>query len=800
MSKKKKPSRPSVVSVVAHATAAEERPGHRRLGLVLGAVVLAIVLAFGAWLWAQHSVPSPAPMPLAATQPLRTIGSQSCIGCHAEQAAAWQGSHHQLAMQEATDRTVLGDFGDAKFAYAGTTATFFKRDARFYVNTDGADGRRADFEIKYTFGVTPLQQYLIEFPDGRLQALSIAWDTRPRAQGGQRWFHLYPRERITHKDPLHWTGLNQNWNWMCAECHTTNLKRNYDAATDSFKTTWSEINVACEACHGPGSAHLAWANEKGKQGVQPDKGLTVRFDERHNVSWRIDPVTGNATRSQPPAARKETETCGLCHSRRTPLGDGMAHAGRLMDSHDPALLSAGLYFPDGQQQDEVYTYASFLQSKMYARGVTCSDCHDPHSGKTRLSGNAVCHQCHATEKYAAGTHTLHREGSAGGSCAACHMPTRVYMGVDARHDHSLRIPRPDLSRKHGTPNACNGCHADKSSMWAAQAIEKAFGPPDRHAAGFVEALDAGRRNEFDARDKLIALAENGSMPDIARATAVAALRGMPGGRTLSAIEAALHSESPLMRGAALDSLLDYPPEERYPLVLPLIGNPVRAVRLKAARALAALPPQRLPLAGQQQLAGAFAEYVTSRQANASRPEARLELGLFYLDQGRSSDAEREYQAAIRLQADFSPAYLNLADLYRALGQEGRAEAVLKTGLARQAGDADLLYALALLRVRQGLRSEALPLLKEATAKRLDNPRMAYAYALALHEAGRRDEARAQLKRAHVRFPGDREILYAAAAFAQQAGDHKAAQDYLRLFATLAPDDPRVSALAKARTP
>jgi hypothetical protein len=187
------------------------------------------------------------------------VTTKVCAGCHAKEYKAWKGSHHDLAMQEASEKTVLGNFADAKFNYAGIASTFLKRDGKFFVNTDGPDGKLADYEIKYTFGVTPLQQYLIQFPGGRLQALGIAWDSRSKERGGQRWFHLYPKENIRAGNPLHWTGIDQNWNYQCAECHSTNLKKRYDASKAVYDTTWSEINVSCEACHGPGSAHVEWA-------------------------------------------------------------------------------------------------------------------------------------------------------------------------------------------------------------------------------------------------------------------------------------------------------------------------------------------------------------------------------------------------------------------------------------------------------------------------------------------------------------------------------------------------------------
>src|SRR5262245_50930653 len=262
-------------------------------------------------------------------------------------------------MQPATPATVLGNFDGAEFTYEGITSTFFRKDDRYFVRTDGPDGTLADFEVKYTFGVFPLQQYLIPFPDGRMQALSIAWDARPAEAGGGRWFHLYPAEHIDHRDPLHWTKLYQNWNYVCADCHSTNLRRNYDAKLDRYATTWSDLNVACEACHGPGSRPVAWAEKRPGWEHADHEGLAIPLAERHGVPWAIR-ARGHATRSRPPAARPEVETCAVCHARRTPLGVDPGPSGRLLDTHVPSLREERLYHPDGQQLDEVYTYASFL--------------------------------------------------------------------------------------------------------------------------------------------------------------------------------------------------------------------------------------------------------------------------------------------------------------------------------------------------------------------------------------------------------------------------------------------------------
>ena len=339
-------------------------------------------------------------------QPTAYIGRAACASCHPAQAALWEGSHHDLAMQEANEETVLGDFNGTQFSHAGVTSRFFRRDGKFMVRTDGPDGRLTDYEIAYTFGVEPLQQYLIEFPGGRYQALSICWDARPASQGGQRWFHLYPDEDISHDDELHWTGPNQNWNYMCAECHSTKLEKNYQLEGDRFRTSWSEIDVSCEACHGPGWQHAAWAKEQGGQaaGRGGSMGLAVKLGEEDAVQWVFDSQTGTAHRQAPPQSRAEIEACARCHSRRAALSTEYAHGKPLMDTHRPALLEETLYFADGQIRDEVYVYGSFVQSKMHSQGVTCSDCHDPHKQaslpvrKGSAEGRPRCRSCRPAER------------------------------------------------------------------------------------------------------------------------------------------------------------------------------------------------------------------------------------------------------------------------------------------------------------------------------------------------------------------------------------------------------------------
>ena len=205
---------------------------------------------------AREALRAPA-APSATPAEAAFVGRSACAKCHEAETKAWTGSHHDQAMTEVSDlqgETVRGDFSGVRFEGDGMRARFFRDGAKYLIETDGPDGKPATYEVAYTFGWKPLQQYLVRFPGGRLQAFSVAWDTERR-----RWFSLNPGKTIPPSDWLHWTRNAQNWNGMCAECHSTNLVKGYDPKSDSYTTTWSEIDVSCEACHGPGSAHVAWA-------------------------------------------------------------------------------------------------------------------------------------------------------------------------------------------------------------------------------------------------------------------------------------------------------------------------------------------------------------------------------------------------------------------------------------------------------------------------------------------------------------------------------------------------------------
>jgi len=701
-------------------------------------------------------------------------------------------------MLEADEATVLGDFADATFMKDGVTSRFFRRDGDFFVRTEGADGEPADFPIRYTFGVAPLQQYLIDFPRGRLQSLTIAWDTRDRDVGGQRWFHLYPGQRIAPQDPLHWTGIDQNWNYQCADCHSTNLRKNYDAGADRFATTWSEINVACEACHGPGERHVAWARgDRPADAAGGDLGLTAVLDERRGVAWLPDPGSGNARRSVRRDTSREIEVCARCHARRGQFSDDHVAGQPFHDAYRPSLIEPGLYWPDGQMRDEVYNYGSFLQSKMAANGVTCSDCHDPHSQALRASGNGVCAQCHLPGKFDSAAHHHHEPGTPGAACASCHMPATTYMVVDPRHDHSFRIPRPDRAAALGTPDACTGCHVDRGSEWAADAVRAWYPQPNPGFQAFAETFAAADAGDGRAYESLVALAEDLSQPPIVRASALWRLSQTPRVSMLGAVRKGLGDPDANLRAAAVGTLSGVDPGLQRELLAPLLDDPVRLVRIEAARALAGPAEAQLAEGQRQQFDAALAEYIAAQRFNADRPEAHVNLGSLHAVRGQGETALEELQAAIRIDRSFVPAWVNLADVQRSLGQEGEAEATLRSGLEQAPDSAPLHHALGLSLVRSGNQDEALRELGQAARIEPAVARYTYVYAIGLHSAGRVDEAIAVLDQALGQHPVNRDLLTALVTMHAEAGRKEEALRYVAELVQAYPNDPEVSQLLNA---
>lgn len=709
-------------------------------------------------------------------------GSGTCQSCHIEEYDNWRGSHHDLAMQPVSADTVLGDFDDSSFTLNGVTSRFYRDGEKFMVRTDGEDGELADYEVAYVFGVYPLQQYLLPLSRGRLQALSISWDSRPAEQGGQRWFHLYPDEPIDFKDPLHWTGPYMNWNTRCAECHSTDLQKNYDRASRSFNTTYEEIDVSCEACHGPGSEHLRLAQDNAL-GSAHNGGFPTDLAQRGQ--WAFAEGASIAKRAQPLTSRAQIDSCGRCHSRRGTLGD-YHYGADLLDTHRLSMLQSPLYHPDGQILDEVYVYGSFVQSKMHQAGVVCSNCHEPHSAELRAPGNAICAQCHKPDVYDVPSHHLHPAGSAGASCADCHMPETTYMVVDPRRDHSMRIPRPDLSVVMGTPNACNQCHTDKDAQWAVDALHDkgvVFRDTGHHYARAFAMLEAG---DSSALPSLAELANDTTAAPIWRATAMEALGRVGGREATQTMAALLYQDDPIIRTSTVRSLDFISLQQRFQVLSPLIEDEILSVRMEVASALASVPLDQIQPTEADKLRRLFREYTSVLEQHADMPSVLMQLGLFLANRGDLPAAEANYREALALNSQMLGAYLNLADLLRAQSRDDEARELLLEALDIVPENGNALHALGLLETRSGDAQKALDYLRRAAELESQGIRHRFVYAIALHDLGQPREALQALDKLHRQFPREEQVLLAMANYSAELGDRQRARSYVQQLLQLSP--------------
>lgn len=602
----------------------------------------------------------------------RYLGSQVCAGCHEAALQAWEGSHHAWAWNPPETKRVLGDFEDASIEHKGVTTRFFSRGARYFIETDGPDGKLTEFEVKATVGIDPLQQYLLETEEGRLQALDLAWD-----EVLQRWYHLYPDQELRAGDGLHWTGPYKTWNARCAECHATGYAKNYSPQTRRYASEQAEKGVACEACHGPGEVHVAWAQAPGDYDAGRWEGLTAR---------------GFTIGFDSAAAETEIQLCAGCHARREPLGDGNPLPGTAFhDAYRLALLREGLYHPDGSIQDEVYVYGSFLQSKMYARGVRCTDCHEPHATGLKAAGNAVCTQCHAptgnprfptlrSTAYDDPSHHFHETDSAGARCASCHMIERVYMGIDGRRDHSFRIPRPDLSTQTGAPNACTDCHAGRDAAWAAAEIARRFPDSERRGAHFSTTFAAARKDPAAVAEDLLEIAARNNLPGLVRASALDLLSSVANAARAARAASLLGDEDPLVRAAAIPVQRGAPPVLRSQRLRPLLQDAARAVRIAAAREFLTLPAGRPAPQSAQALRRAMGEWRASLLAKSDFPETHMVTGGTALVLRNSRAAEEAFREAVRLDPQLMDAWIMIVRILFANGDLIAAKVALGAAL------------------------------------------------------------------------------------------------------------------------
>jgi tetratricopeptide (TPR) repeat protein len=636
------------------------------------------------------------------------VGSERCAECHQEQMAQHSGSHHDLAMQLATEGSVLGDFTDASLEHYGITSRFYREGDRYMVQTEGPDGQMHDYLVKYVFGVSPLQQYMVEFPDEsfssanrdqlpRVQVLPLCWDTQRK-----EWFFLDPpdvRTKLDPRDDLHWTGIAQRWNTMCADCHSTNFRRNFSPGVMSkladhgpdqanqvggeigeYRSEFSEINVSCETCHGPASLHVELAQQR-SPGWNRERGYGL----------------ANLKRS----AEDQIQACAPCHSRRSAIDANFQAGHDFFDHFRLSLLTWPTYYPDGQVLDEDYVYGSFIQSKMYHKGIRCTDCHDPHTAGLKHQGNQVCTSCHQhpAAKYDTPAHHFHAAGSPGAACVNCHMPSTHYMKVDARRDHSFRIPRPDLSLQLGTPNACTSCHFKpenvsiekrdglvlyqdwmhraregdaevaeelrRADQWCDDACQSWYGADRQTGSHWGQAIHAGQTGTVGAVEQLMQLlaAKGESAPAIARATALQILSEIDAATATIEAGKSLEDPHPMVRAAAAAALAVSPnPTRAAEMLERSLSDSSRLVRTESASSLLQLPASARSPSSRAFFERALGELRSGYLANNDRSGAHLALGSLAESLGQFEQAIEHYRTAIVVEPGTAGPRTNLAAL------------------------------------------------------------------------------------------------------------------------------------------
>ncbi|MCK5824817.1 MAG: tetratricopeptide repeat protein [Ichthyobacteriaceae bacterium] len=634
------------------------------------------------------------------------VGKKSCIECHAQEYKDWRHSDHDKAMAEATDASVVGDFNNSTYTDSdGFVSKFYKKDDKFFVYTKGENGEAKEMKVEYTFGVRPLQQYLIPTTKGRLQCLPIAWDVQTDS-----WYSLvdsvYHGQKISPDNWLYWTNNGQNWNGMCAECHSTNLHKGYNPDTKEFNTTWSEINVSCEACHGPASRHVEWANIDSLK--RPE---LKHFGLKNETHLGRDGII---------------DQCAYCHARRTSFGDNKHEGDNMLNHMFPHLINNEYYHSDGQILEEDYVYTSFAQTKMYQNHVKCTDCHNAHSLKTKKKGDALCYQCHEPELYEE-KHHFHKsvggkgkmtengfyenERGDGTQCVDCHMTGAKFMGVDYRRDHSFRIPRPDLSIKNGTPNACNQCHKEKSNEWSVEWIEKWYGKKGYPDHEYLQTFADAREGKVSSVDGLKLLLKQEYLNPMLKATAIEYLATFNNNLINNEIKDLINDKDPLVRHSAISNFSTNNVEEFISAIYPSLHDSIKAVRIIAIRKLLDAPKEALPKKDEAYFNKIVDEYIETMKYSLDFAESAHNLGSVYDKLGDKKTAIKYYKDALLIDNQFYPSAVSLAISYSQQGNNKEAKATLNNILKNQNELSIVYYYLGLIYNEEGNTKLAIKNLK-----------------------------------------------------------------------------------------
>ncbi|NOR28568.1 MAG: tetratricopeptide repeat protein [Lutibacter sp.] len=685
------------------------------------------------------------------TEESNFIGNKSCKNCHEQEFESWENSHHDQAMKIANSTTILANFNNVSFTHNNVKSNFFIKENDFYVNTEGPDGKYYDYKIVYTFGFTPLQQYIIQFPNGEYQCLLTAWDSVKN-----KWFHLQPNLEIKHNEWLHWTGASMKWNTMCADCHSTNLEKNYDSKTEVYSTSYSEINVSCEACHGPSSSHVNFYEAK-IEGKKPPKMEMPNFMTSKEV----------------------VDKCARCHSRRSQFTKKFDYTSEFLDHYSPSLLIDPIYELDGQIKDEDYVYGSFIQSKMYHNGISCKDCHDVHSLKLKKTGNDLCLNCHVP-KYNTAEHHFHKEKSEGAQCINCHMPGKFYMGNDFRRDHSFRVPRPDQTVKYNVPNACNTCHKDKSAKWASEFVKENYG--SERTDHFSDHLLKGY---FEDNIGFKEVFTNKKHPNIARATAINQYQ-ITSKKEIEELIAYLKDSSALVRSEVIASIEKLGVDNHYSKnIAPLLNDSIRNVRITAARYFNMVGED---MGLHTNFKKADKEYLEALDMNSDFASGQHQIALYHQTKGDTILEIKAYRKALEIDNYYNMSRMNLAFLYYQQGNIKECEKLYLKVIEQEPEFGSSYYMLGLLYNETGNIKKAIQFLDAACKKEPVNLTAFYNYALILQKEGENKKAISIINEGLKLAPNSEKLLYVKLIGQLNLNLSNQAKQTCKLLINLAPNN------------
>ena len=708
-----------------------------------------LAVAGGALLLCQCSKPpgyTPVAAPVPAAAPTGPIvedearafagyaGDAACRSCHAAAFDKWSTSHHGLAERPVRPQLDQSAFDPARTFKHGTQTTAVQwLNGAAKVTTLGFGGKVETYNVERVIGHDPLRQFLVNGTGGRVHTLEATWDPHKA-----EWFNVYGDEDRKPGEWGHWTGRGMVWNTMCAGCHNTRVRKNYDASADTFHTTMAQATVSCEACHGPMKAHA----ENPKAKIQNPKSKDQTLD-----------------------------TCAMCHARRTELTGDFKPGDNFFDHHYLAIPDhSDIFYPDGQIRDEDYEFSAFLGSRMHHAGVRCVDCHDPHTSKPILPGNSLCMRCHTAGGFPnapvilPATHTFHQPESTGSQCVNCHMPQTVYMQRHSRHDHGFTIPDPLMTKEFGIPNACNRCHTDKDAAFTLAAVEKWYGPRmQRRSRQRTTVLAKAKRGDEDAREGLLALLKGDETPYWKASACLLLDRWLGNDEVRTALQAQLKHEHPLVRASAvrsLEPLLEGDPGGLRTLVEPLTNDPVRSVRTSAAWALR----DSVDL---NSAAGRELQHMLA--INADQPSGQMQQAQFDFARHNVPLAITHMQRAIEWDPNSPPFHHDLALMQSVAGNTQASIHELQEAIRLNPKEAEYHYKLGLAWAETGDLAKTIPALRDATRLDPANARAWYNLGLALNSEGQTTEALAALDSGFRANPHDASIPYASATIFARLG-------------------------------